>query len=192
MLTGEAASEPKDTTGAIESIRVLRVARDSAAKSPTAAPTWLDDPLITAPAALRESINAATNRGKASQCAKLRPDLASVHEPLHAAKFALRALARRIASFDDEISELDRHLERLVADTAPTVISKVGIGTGHAAQRLITAGPNIDRLTSEAAFAKFCGAAPIQVSSGKTKRCAHIAEVTVRPTGPSTGSSSAG
>jgi len=170
VLAGEAMSEPKDTTGAIESIRVLRVARDSAVKSRTVALTQLGDLLVTAPTALRESINAATNRGKASQCAKLRPDSARVGEPLHAAKFALRALARRIASFDAEITELDRHLERLVARAAPTLISKVGIGIGNAAQLLITAGQNIDRLTSEAAFARLCGVAPIPVSSGRTKR----------------------
>ena len=50
------------------------------------------------------------------------------------------------------------------------MISKVGIGTGHAAQLLITAGQNIDSLTSEAAFARLCGVAPIPGSSGKTKR----------------------
>ncbi|GGM62976.1 hypothetical protein GCM10010489_38080 [Microbacterium saperdae] len=35
---------------------------------------------------------------------------------------------------------------------------------------LITAGQNIDRLRSEAAFARLCGVAPIPVSSGKTQR----------------------
>lgn len=60
VLKGEVTSEPKDTTGAIESIRDLRVARDSAVKSRTAALTQLGDLLITAPAALRESINSAT------------------------------------------------------------------------------------------------------------------------------------
>jgi transposase len=35
---------------------------------------------------------------------------------------------------------------------------------------LVTAGQNFDRLHSEAAFARLCGAAPIPVSSGKTNR----------------------
>src|SRR5205085_12329746 len=37
-------------------------------------------------------------------------------------------------------------------------------------QLLVTAGENPDRLTSEAAFAMLCGAAPTPASSGKTNR----------------------
>ena len=39
-----------------------------------------------------------------------------------------------------------------------------------AAQLLATAGDNPDRISSEAAFAMLCGAAPIPASSGKTNR----------------------
>jgi transposase len=46
----------------------------------------------------------------------------------------------------------------------------MGIGTQHAAQLLITAGENIDRLRNEAAFARLCGVALIPVSSGYTHR----------------------
>ncbi len=134
-FTGEATSQPKNTFGVIEAIRILRLARESAVKSRTVALTQLGDVLVTAPAGLRESITAATSRGKATQCARLRPDMARINEPLQAAKFAL-----------------------------------CGIGTGHASQLLITAGQNIDRLNSDAAFARLCGVAPIPVSSGKTQR----------------------
>ncbi len=44
------------------------------------------------------------------------------------------------------------------------------VGTQPASQLLVTAGQNIDRLHGEAAFAKICGAAPIQASSGRTTR----------------------
>lgn len=50
------------------------------------------------------------------------------------------------------------------------MVSKLAISTGHAAQLLITAGQNIDRLRSETAFARLCGVSPIPVSSGKTQR----------------------
>lgn len=46
----------------------------------------------------------------------------------------------------------------------------MGIGTGHAGQLLVTAGQNITRLTSEAAFARLCRVAPIPVSSVRTDR----------------------
>jgi len=39
-----------------------------------------------------------------------------------------------------------------------------------AAQLLLTAGDNPDRLHSEAAFAAMCGASPVEASSGKTIR----------------------
>ena len=44
------------------------------------------------------------------------------------------------------------------------------VGVQTAAQLAITAGQNIDRMHSEAAFAKLCGVAPIPASSGKTTR----------------------
>ncbi|HMR94656.1 MAG TPA: transposase [Microthrixaceae bacterium] len=46
----------------------------------------------------------------------------------------------------------------------------LGLGTQHTATLLIAAGENIDRFSSEAAFAHLCAAAPIPVSSGRTDR----------------------
>src|SRR5699024_6507965 len=85
-------------------------------------------------------------------------------------KFALRTLARRIVHLDEEIVDLERSLRPLLHVCAPTLIAKRGIGTIHAAQLLITAGENLDRLHSEAAFARLCGVAPVPVSSGKSHR----------------------
>lgn len=169
-LSGEATAAPKDSTGAVEAIRTLKIARDSAVKARSSALVQLRDVLVTAPSELRESMKSKTLRGKASECARLRPDRTRVHEPLHAAKTALRTLARRIVFLDEEVDALDAELEHLVAAIAPTLIAQPGIGTLHAAQFLITAGQNIDRLHSEAAFARLCGVAPIPVSSGKTHR----------------------
>ncbi len=53
---------------------------------------------------------------------------------------------------------------------APHTIELFGVGIQGASQLLVTAGQNIDRLRNEAAFAKICGAAPIQASSGRTTR----------------------
>ncbi|WP_349904229.1 transposase, partial [Parafrigoribacterium humi] len=61
-------------------------------------------------------------------------------------------------------------LKALVEATAPTLITRFGIGTHTAAQFLITAAANIDRIPTDAAFARLCGAAPVPVSSGKTHR----------------------
>ena len=44
------------------------------------------------------------------------------------------------------------------------------MSTGTAAEMLILVGDNPERIRSEAAFAKLCGACPIPASSGKTSR----------------------
>ena len=44
------------------------------------------------------------------------------------------------------------------------------VGPDTAAQLLITAGDNPDRLGNEARFAKLCGVSPLPASSGKTVR----------------------
>ena len=61
-------------------------------------------------------------------------------------------------------------LDQLVGQAASTLTSRLGIGTSHAAQFLISAGQNADRPGSESAFARLCGVAPIPISSGKTHR----------------------
>ncbi len=160
---------PKQTTGIVEAIRQLRVARESAVKSRSVATVQLGDLILTAPSALREQLATRTSlKGKAALCRRLRPD--AVDRPTGAAKFALRSLARRIAILDDEIAELDTQLRPLVATAAPRTTALLGISTGHAGQLLVTAGENIDRLTSEGAFAALCGASPIPVASGKRGR----------------------
>ena len=44
------------------------------------------------------------------------------------------------------------------------------MGAGKAAAMLLLVGDNPERIRSEAAFAKLCGACPIPASSGKTTR----------------------
>jgi transposase len=170
-LSLAAAVTPKQTTGIVESIRQLRIARDSAVKSRSIAMLQLGDLVRTAPSDLREQLAARkTLKGKASLCRRLRPDTDRLSEPVNAAKLALRSLARRIALLDDEIAELDAQLRPLVASAAPRTTALPGISTGHAGQLLITAGQNIDRLHNEAAFAALCGASPIPVATGKRGR----------------------
>ena len=119
-LAGHAAAIPKQTDGIVEAIRQLRVARDSAVKARTAALNQLTELIVTAPDELREQLRQRkTTRGKATLCARLRPDLDRLHEPLQAAKLALRSLARRIAELDREIAALDAQLKPLVAAAAP-------------------------------------------------------------------------
>ncbi|GAA1739268.1 hypothetical protein GCM10009746_22480 [Microbacterium paludicola] len=58
----------------------------------------------------------------------------------------------------------------LVKAENPALVAAFGIHTVTAAQLLVTAGDNPDRLHSEASFAALCGTSPIPASSGKTTR----------------------
>ena len=168
---GKAKAVPKQTDGIVESIRMLRVARDSAVKSRSAALVQVRDLIITAPQELRDQLSCRkTLRGKAAVCARFRLSARQLRSPSQAAKFALRSTAQRIDTLDHEITALDRELEQLVAIAAPRTIGLLGISTGHAGQLLVTAGQNIDRLHGESSFAMLCAASPIPASSGKTTR----------------------
>jgi transposase len=91
-------------------------------------------------------------------------------DPGRAVSTALRRLARRYQYLTEEIADADAELKPLVAQAAPPLLALPGIGTETAAQLLITAGDNPDRLTSEASFAHLCAAAPIPAGSGRTNR----------------------
>lgn len=171
VLSGEATALPKDTTGSVESIRQLRLVRASAIKARTAALQQLGELTTTAPAVLRERLGPRTSLHTwATTCARFRPELTRLEQPLEAAKFALRSLAQRILALDAEIASVDTHLARLVAVVAPRTTALLGLGPQTAAQLLTTLGQNAERLADEAAFAHLCGVAPVPASSGKTTR----------------------
>ena len=169
-LSGEGIAILKHTSGVVESIRMLRVARQGAVKARTAAQLQARDLITTAPQQLREQILVRkTLRGRLAICRRFRPADASA--PVHAAKCALKTIADRVSALDREIGLLDAQLQQLVAAAAPRTTSLLGICTGHAGQFLVTAGQNIDRLgKGESSFAALCGASPIKASSGKTNR----------------------
>ena len=79
-------------------------------------------------------------------------------------------MARRALSLEAEVAELDAILEQLVADTAPHLVARLGIGVECASALLVAAGDNPERLRNEATFAHLCGASPIDASSGKQER----------------------
>jgi transposase len=58
----------------------------------------------------------------------------------------------------------------IVDELAPNLIARNSIGHVGAAQLLLTAGDNPERLRSEASFAALCGVSPVPASSGKTVR----------------------
>src|SRR5436190_731345 len=130
-LSRASAVTPKQTSGIVESIRQLRVARNSAVKSRSAAIVQLGELVRTAPSELREQLAIrSTVKGKAALCRRLRPDTDRLGEPANGATLALRSLAGRIARLDDEIAQLDGQLAPLRATAAPRTTALLGISTG--------------------------------------------------------------
>jgi transposase len=83
-------------------------------------------------------------------------------------RHVLSPLARRWLHLHEEIKVHSRHLKRQTSALAPQLVEAVGIGLDIAAEMLVTAGDNTDRVRSEAAFAKMCVACPIPAGSGRT------------------------
>jgi transposase len=169
VLAGTGAVTPKTGEGAVEAIRLLKVARDTAVTAHSQAMITLKATLVTASDALRAELEPRTDFALVTACAELEGtgDLA---DPDVAMRHALWALARRWLALHEEIKIHTRHLKRLTTRTAPALVATFGIGFDCAAELLTAAGDNAGRIRSEAAYAKLCGACPIPASSGKTTR----------------------
>ena len=169
VLAGEASGVPKSADGQVEMIRAMRSARRSAIKAKTQAANQLQALRVTAPEELRRRLRGLSTKELVRVAARFRLG-DDPRDVTSATKFALRSVARRYEALSSEISELETHLDRLVAQAAPELLSLPGIGTDNAATLLIVAGDNPERLGSEASFASLCGVAPIEASSGKVVR----------------------
>jgi transposase len=182
--SGRASGIPKARTGDVEAIRVLRVARAGAVRARAKALTQLKSLIVTAPDALRAQLTDLDGARLVTTCARLRPTRGDAPipspfakrpprrgrlvDPTAAIKRSLSSIAQRVHQLDTEIAELDDDLEALITPLAPTLLDLFGVGLDVAGQLLVTFGDNPGRITSEAAFAHLCGAAPIPASSGKT------------------------
>ena len=92
------------------------------------------------------------------------------HDPeLRGSLLALRSIARRVLQLTAEERELARQIETLTRRLAPQLLAQPGVGP-HAAAHLVLSWSHHGRISSEAAFARLAGAAPIPASSGQTIR----------------------
>jgi transposase len=166
VLAGFATAIPKTADGTVEMIRQLKVAHDTAVKDRSAAMVTLKAMLVHAPQQLRQDMAHKTQIMLARHLAALRPQ--QMKTPEDSIRHALRSLARRWQYLDAEAKELSAMIEDLVLRTAPQLVEAFGIGVDTAAEILIVAGDNRERVRSEAAFAKLAGISPVPASSGMT------------------------
>ena len=166
--SGDACGEAKTRNGNVEAMRVLRVARFSARKARTQTLNQMRSLISTAPDDIRAELRDLNVYRLLERTAGYRPGTG--RDPRSLTKLSLRLLARRALSLEAEVVELDAILKPLVADTAPELVARVGIGTESASALLVAAGDNPERLRSEATFAHLCGVSPLDASSGKNER----------------------
>lgn len=159
----------KTRDGNIEAIRALVVAKRSAKASKISALNQIRHLGFTAPEEIRQSLAGLTSLMVARQAAGMRPRPGG--DPvIYATKTALRSLGRRVLAIDAETATIDRLLRQLLEERHEDLLSLYGVGIDSAAALLVAAGDNPERLRSEPSWARLCGVAPIEASSGKVVR----------------------
>jgi transposase len=167
-LNGEATGIPKSRNGYVEALRALRVARRSAMTARVHAITQLRALVSTAPDELRDRLRVAKGTELISTAARLRSgDPTTV---VGATKLALRELAVRVEYLTEQLARIDASIAELVHLACPQLLDLVAVGPDTASILLVAAGDNPQRLRNEATFAKLCGVAPLEASSGKVIR----------------------
>ncbi|WP_108257754.1 IS110 family transposase [Mangrovicoccus ximenensis] len=162
-FSGKRTVTPKSRDGMIGALRVLRAVRKTAVQARRIALQMMGNTIVAAPDAMRDSIRHMTRMPLIRTLAAWRPDMT-------ACRISLKSLARRYLELHGEIADLDKMIQAIVDELAPGLVAQDAIGYHSAAQLLIAAGANPDRLKSEASFAALCGVSPIPASSGKINR----------------------
>jgi transposase len=102
ILAGLATAVPKTADGSIESLRLLKIARDTAVQARTTAMITLKATLVIAADELRAELEPLTDSKLVEACAQLTSD-ASLVTPDAAMRHVLGTLARRWLHLHEEI-----------------------------------------------------------------------------------------
>jgi transposase len=169
-FAGKRTVTPRSRDGMIEALRVLVACRKTAVTARRIALQMIHNTIVSAPDGLRDQLRVMTRMQLVRTLAAWRPDLTSYREVEAAYRISLKSLARRYLELHDEIADLDAMIAAIVDELAPNLVTRNSIGHTGAAQLLLTAGGNPDRMRSEASFAALCGVSPVPASSGKIVR----------------------
>ncbi|MGZ6590264.1 MAG: IS110 family RNA-guided transposase [Solirubrobacteraceae bacterium] len=151
-----------------EALRVLLLARRSAVDVRRLALVQLRSVIVTAPASLRDELRLLPVGQLIRRCSRFRRSNSRTPDEL-AIVLVLRSLAQRIETATEEAALLEREILSHVRALMPELLNEAGVGPILAAQLIVT-WSHQGRVSSEAAFARLAGVAPLPASSGQTVR----------------------
>src|SRR5690242_310604 len=153
----------------IEALRVLSACRKTAVAAQRIALQMIQNTIVCAPESLREVLRRMTRMQLVRTLAAWRPDVTAYRDVEAAYRISLKSLARRYLELHDETADLDAMIAAIVDELAPNLVARNSIGHVGAAQLLLTAGDNPQRLRSEAGFAALCGVSPVARLVGENR-----------------------
>jgi len=165
VLSGESVSTPR-RRGILTAIRALLIARRSVVAERTRVLNQLQALNATAPIVLRERIGEGTGKQLERRILSMRArSAANLEERI--AFSVMRDLAAHSRTLGADAQRYEHQLADLIRSLDDTLLDEPGIGPISAA-KLLACDPA--RFSSEGAFARCNGTAPIPASSGKTVR----------------------
>ena len=158
-FAGQRTVTPRSRDGMIESLRVLMACRKTAVSARRVALQMIHNTIVCAPDGLRDQLRSLTRMQLVRTLASWRPDLTAYRDLESAYRIGLKSLARRYLELHDEIADLDAMIAAIVDELAPNLVARNSIGHTGAAQLLLTAGDNPERLRRKPASHRYAASA---------------------------------
>jgi transposase len=123
--------------------------------------------LVSLPLSLREQLPATSRvRAALARLAAITPALPALAGADLIKLARLAAIQAAVFALDSQVKDLDRQVPALLADLGCTLTAIHGVGV-VTAMTLITEIGDAHRFATESQFARWCGAAPVALSSGE-------------------------
>ena len=158
---------PKSPDGWVEALRHLNAQRAQLASAMTTIPDSANGLLVTAPESVRERYRGLRGGDRMNGLAECRPAGGLVER---SAPAALKSTAKAWKALKRQSGPLEERMRAILQEHARPSPDMYCAGIVIAAALAIVAGDDPERIRSEAAFAKLCGACPLPASSGRTNR----------------------
>ena len=150
-----------------EVLVVIRDWRESLVLQRVRLLTEAEPVLVSLPVSVREQLPATSRvRAALARLAAVPPVLPEMTRADRVKLARLAAIQAAVCAIDSQIKDLDRQVPPLLAEIGCTLTEIHGVGV-VTAMTLITEIGDAHRFATESQFARWCGAAPVAVSSGE-------------------------